>query len=295
MGYSDFSFKTPLSSAYDGITPGTVIASKAVITDASNKVNTLDITTPKIGGTTVTSSAAELNLIDNSVAGTAVASKALVLGTNKNVDVLAIADLKLGAGAGTSVTASAVELNKAGTKASSTCRLYNLGSPALADDDLIVVSTNMKVGSYTIASQPDIPRNITVTATAGATTDTLGTVTITGTNYDDEEISEVITPVAGSAVAGTKAFKTVTTVVGAGWVIDAVEGTNDTIKVGIGNELGLPLTLDSATEIMMGILGTTITATNPTVSNPASLEGTTIDMSSGTYNGTKEALVFIVD
>jgi len=233
--------------------------------------------------------------LDGVTAGTTSAYKAIIAGANKNVDVLAIADLKLGAGAGTSITASATEINKAGTKANSTCRLYNLGAPALADDDLIVTSTNMKVGEYTVAAQPDIPRNITVTVTAGATADTLGTVTISGTNYDDDEISEVITPVAGSAVAGTKAFKTVTTVVGAGWVIDAVEGTNDTIKVGIGNELGLPLMLDSATEIMMGTLGTTITATNPTVTNPATLEGTTIDMSAGTYNATKEALIFIVD
>jgi len=234
-------------------------------------------------------------VLDGVIAGTVASGKAIVAGANKNVDVLAIADLKLGAGAGTSVTASAVELNKAGTKANSTCRLYNLGAPALADDDLIVVSTNMKVGSYTVTAQPGIPRNITITVTAGATADTIGTVTITGTNYNDEEITETITPVAGSAIAGTKAFKTVTTVVGSGWVIDAVEGTNDTIKVGTGNELGLPLVLDSATEIMLGILGTTITATNPTVSNPANLEGTTIDMSSGTYNGTKEALVFVVD
>jgi len=111
LGYSDFQFKTPSTETYSGITPGTVLASKAVITDANNKVNTLDITTPKIGGTAITSSAAELNLIDNSVAGTAVASKALVLGTNKNVDILAVADLKLGAGAGTSVTSTATELN----------------------------------------------------------------------------------------------------------------------------------------------------------------------------------------
>lgn len=60
----------------------------------------------------VTANAAELNLLDGSVAGTAVASKALALGANKNVDVLAIADLKLGAGAGTSITATAAELNK---------------------------------------------------------------------------------------------------------------------------------------------------------------------------------------
>jgi len=67
-------------------------------------------------GTVVTTAeAAELNLIDGSVAGTAVASKALVLGADKNVDTLAIAasGLKIGAGAGTAVTATAAELNAA--------------------------------------------------------------------------------------------------------------------------------------------------------------------------------------
>lgn len=81
----------------------------------------------KLAGTTVTSSAAELNivdgvtasaaeinLIDGSVAGTAVASKAAVLGANKNLDVLVVADggLALGSGAGTAITSTAAELNK---------------------------------------------------------------------------------------------------------------------------------------------------------------------------------------
>ena len=69
MGYSDFQFKTPLSSTYDGITPGTVLASKAVITDANNKVNTLDITSPKIGGVAVTTTAVELNNLDDLTRG----------------------------------------------------------------------------------------------------------------------------------------------------------------------------------------------------------------------------------
>lgn len=64
-----------------------------------------------VGATT--SSAAELNFNDGSVAGTAVASKTLVLGANKEVDTLAIADsgLKLGSGAGTAVTKTAAQLN----------------------------------------------------------------------------------------------------------------------------------------------------------------------------------------
>lgn len=82
-----------------------------------NVGGTLDVIsggTFKLAGTAVTSSAAELNLIDGSTAGTAVASKAAVLGANKNLDTLVIADggLKLGAGAGTAVTATAAELNK---------------------------------------------------------------------------------------------------------------------------------------------------------------------------------------
>jgi len=245
MTMDNFNYKSSSEEALKDVTAGTVVASKAVITDAQNKINTLDITALKLGGVAVTS--------------------------------------------------AAVDINKAATKASSACRLYNLGAPALADDNLIVTSTNMKVGEYDVDAQPEVPRNITVTSTAVGTADTMGTITITGTNYDDEVITEEIVPVSGSTVAGIKAFKTVTTVVGAGWVVDGDEKTADTIIVGTGNELGLPLVLDTITNVIMGVLGTTITATNPTVGTPATIEETTIDMSSGTYDATKEALVFVVD
>lgn len=102
----------------DGVTAGTVTASKAVVVDANKRIDTIVIADGGLklgtaGGTAITSTAAELNLIDGSVAGTAVASKAAVLGANKNLDVLVIADggLSLGAGAGTAVTSTAAELN----------------------------------------------------------------------------------------------------------------------------------------------------------------------------------------
>lgn len=102
----------------DGAVAGTAVASKTLALGADKNVDTLAIADSglKLGagaGTAVTSTAAELNLVDGSVAGTAVASKALALGADKNVDTLAIADggLKLGAGAGTAVTATAAELN----------------------------------------------------------------------------------------------------------------------------------------------------------------------------------------
>lgn len=62
----------------------------------------------------LTASAAELNLLDDSVAGTSVASKALVLGASKNTDILGlpVSGLKIGAaGAEVAVDASAAEMN----------------------------------------------------------------------------------------------------------------------------------------------------------------------------------------
>jgi hypothetical protein len=116
-----------------------------------------------------------------------------------------------------------------------------------ADADKIVTSTNMKVGAYTVAAHPSAPSLITVTATANGTADTPGTITVVGTDVYDRVLTEVIIPVAGSTVSGTRYFKTVTSVTGAGWVIDAGSG-NDTITVGVpmsaGIEAeGLPVTL----------------------------------------------------
>lgn len=81
----------------------------------------------------VTASAAELNLLDGTVAGTAAASKALALGADKNVDTLVIADggLYLGAGAGTAVTATAAELNTLDGVTATTSEINKLaGTPA---------------------------------------------------------------------------------------------------------------------------------------------------------------------
>ena len=65
----DFKYSIPSAESFTGITAGTVIASKAVITDANNKINTLDITAPKIGGVAVTATSAELNNLDGLTRG----------------------------------------------------------------------------------------------------------------------------------------------------------------------------------------------------------------------------------
>lgn len=103
------------------------------------------------------------------------------------------------------------------------------------DDDKIVTSTNMKNGTYTIAAQPVAPCLLSVLATAGATADTMGTVTFVGTDIDGAAISDTVTPIAGTTVYTTKEFASIASATGADWAIDEAEGTNDTIKIGVAS------------------------------------------------------------
>jgi len=126
----------------------------------------------------------------------------------------------------------------------------------------------MKVGAYTIAAQPDVPRNITVTQTAVDAEDTNGTIVIVGTDIAGNVITETLTPNAGVTVAGAKAFKTVTSVTGVGWVIG---GGNDTITVGVGSLIGLPYLLPADSLVFAATLGGTREATLPALTRSSTV------------------------
>lgn len=108
----------------------------------------------------------------------------------------------------------------------------NIATTTSASANRFVTSTNMKVGAYTLAATT-MPtggaRRVTVTHTTNTGTDTLGTIVVVGKGLAGDTITDTITPVADSTATGTKAFKTITSVTGAGWVIS---GGNDTITVG---------------------------------------------------------------
>lgn len=82
----------------DGVTAGTSAANKAVVLGATSKINTIDITTLKIGGTSVTATAAELNKLASAGAKVASGTQAAHIaniatdasGTNISVAVNAI-------------------------------------------------------------------------------------------------------------------------------------------------------------------------------------------------------------
>lgn len=189
---------------------------------------------------------------------------------------------------GMSVEAAEAVLGRANLEA-----LY-FANPALADDDRFVVSTDMKVGAYTVANASPtdgLARNVVVTVTPVSTLDTMGTVTITGTDVAGDTISEVITPASG-VVTGLRAFKTVTGAVGAGWVVAAGA---DQIKIGFGNLIGLPAHLrgqylEAAQGFVAFVAGAVVAAT--WVYN-AEISKCTIDASAATYDGAKDLTALV--
>jgi hypothetical protein len=96
-----------------------------------------------------------------------------------------------------------------------------------------VTSTNMIVGAYTLANTTPVWQGgafVTVTHTAVGAADTLGTIVVVGYDLAGNVRTDTITPVSGSVATGLIPFRTITSITGVGWVINA---GNDTIVVGV--------------------------------------------------------------
>ena len=146
---------------------------------------------------------------------------------------------------------------------------FSPGSPAVSDDDRFVVSVDMKVGAYTLAltTMPEaaIARKLLITVTADTGNDTMGTLAIVGTDIAGNALSETIAPVAAGSVETLNAFKTVATITGAGWVIGGGAGTEDAIKIGTSESLGLPDKLSDTAQVLFASLAAVKEATAPAV------------------------------
>lgn len=125
----------------------------------------------------------------------------------------------------------------------------------------------------TAITNPAAPRSIIVKGNAAGIA---GNVTIYGTNYAGEVISEAVALNGATAVEGAKAFKTVTKI---DLPVETHAGT-DTVSVGWGEKLGLPYKLAHNT-ILATYLDNTIEGTAPTLTVSATaLEANTIDLNS---------------
>jgi hypothetical protein len=162
-----------------------------------------------------------------------------------------------------------------------------------AADALLSVATGIhaaiacSAGSVTTVTtaitKPSVPKNVTATA-GGTVTDIKAVqVTIIGTNYADEVITEVLpvfTVDTAGTVIGNKAFKTITSI-----SIPAMDGAGATVSIGFGEKLGLPFLLAHNT-VLNAYLGNAKEGTAPAVTvSPTAIESNTIKLNSA-LNGT---------
>lgn len=142
-----------------------------------------------------------------------------------------------------------------------------------------------------LVTQPSCARNIT--ATAGGTPTDIGAVSVTiyGTNMNDQAISETLTAWTvdtAATKAGTKAFKTITSI-----FLPSHDGTGATVSIGYGEVLGLPF-MFSAAPYMKAFLNGTVEATAPIVTVDADeIEKNTVDLNSN-LNGTEVELLWFM-
>jgi len=140
-------------------------------------------------------------------------------------------------------------------------------------------------------TNPAVPKNLTVTA-AGVDADVKAVqVTITGTNYAGEVITEampVFTVNTLGTVVGNKAFKTITSI-----SVPAMDGNGVTISVGEGEKLGLPYKLPHNT-VFRTLLNNTVEATAPTVTtSTTAVESNTVDLNTA-LDGAKIVDVYLI-
>jgi len=88
----------------------------------------------------------------------------------------------------------------------------------------------------TLAAQPDVPRNLTLTVTDGNASISAFTITVVGVDAKGNAVTEAWVFGGGLVQTGVVAFATVTSIT----ITDLVgAGVGDTVDVGIGSKLGL--------------------------------------------------------
>jgi len=135
-----------------------------------------------------------------------------------------------------------------------------------------------------------VPRNIT--ATSGGTSGDIKAVqvTITGTNFNDEVITEVLpvfTVNTATTVVGSLAFKTVTSI-----SIPAHDGLGATTEIGFGTKFGIPYLLE-ADELVIVKLFNKAADTGTVTADAVYLEKNVFALN-GTADGTKAIDLYII-
>lgn len=160
----------------------------------------------------------------------------------------------------------------------------------------VLPATATVVAGTTITSgitNPDVPRNLTIT-TGGTTANiAAGNVTITGTNVEGKVIVEefAMADNLDGSVTGNKAFKTVTSI-----QFPAADGTAATISVGTGAKLGLNHRLMPDKTSMVVIQDTAIDGSSPTLQaapSGSTVHGTVVELNTVTPATSPDGSTFL--
>lgn len=114
----------------------------------------------------------------------------------------------------------------------------------------------------TFSAQPDFPRNVTLTPTGTTSNVAAGTAVVSGLSIFGKAISEnfAITSTQSTATTGSKAFKSVSSV-----VFPQASGSSVTLSIGVGSKMGLRRCLDQAGFMNFDVYGGVYAATRGTV------------------------------
>lgn len=169
------------------------------------------------------------------------------------------------------------------------------GTENILDDSAGGTGTGASAYASFVA-QPDVPRNLVLTP-GGSTADIKAcTVVVTGTDYIGGAISEnfVMGSTQSTAITGSQAFNTVTSVVFPADCEGLVETFDATFDLGWGEKLGLKRCLANAGDLAWSTVAGAYEATRPTVAvDDDEVSKNTADFN-GTMNGSNDFQAFFI-
>lgn len=168
---------------------------------------------------------------------------------------------------------------------------------AATDNGLDDNAGNTSAAAASVSSfdaQPDVARNVVITP--GGTTDDVAacTITVSGTNYFDQNISEDFAFLANASTAttGAYAFKTITGVSFPAACEDSPFGA--TWDLGYGEKIGFKRCMDAAGHYVFSTVAGAYESTRGTVvADNDEVHKNTIDFN-GTMNGSNDFEVFFI-
>lgn len=154
----------------------------------------------------------------------------------------------------------------------------------------LATSNSVTTTVTTFTAQPDFPRNLVITPGGTTASVPAGNVVVTGTNIRGDVITEnfTFTSAQSSATTGSKAFKTVTSV-----VFPIQGGSGATYSIGTGVKLGLDRKLAEASVVDAYADGVREATAATVAFSSSAVESNTVSTSTAP-NGTRNFSVYVL-